>query len=1475
MKLSKMQASREMTSNFEFLKLNVDEELQELFPLAEEVEKSYVNGMYSTVFRSMRPALEHAARLIADQHFIKLSQMSTFNDVLRQLDKKRVVPNDVLDIFHELKNQGNTASHDALAQFSRSQALKSLHQLYGTLVWLVQTEYNQKVVANFKEPVAERQYQTMAERKLVYVQTANNESGMFPAYDGFEKIGEASTPADDLEADWTPNSDFLRSVADRRLDAYMKTSGVPYVLHWAELAYIKETREWFHDYDVHKVLQRSNYRKSDLLTGSEWYKVDVETAKKAIKAVKEGRQAIDGPVEDAQITLRPEQEAAVALTRKIFKKPDKMLWNAKMRFGKTITTLELIKQEQFQRVLIMTHRPVVSDSWFEDFGKMQMTDAGYQYGSKNKGEQLNYLVESTNTFIYFASIQDLRGSSAAGGKQGDKNELLFDTDWDLVIIDEAHEGTQTELARNVLSLVTTSETRTLELSGTPFNLIDEYDEDHVYTWDYVMEQEAKAKWAAERPNEKNPYEKLPKVSMYTFAMRNSSYVDERKAFNFKEFFRTEEDGSFAHEKDVSGFLDEVTKEDSFTKFPYSTQAFRDELRHTLWLVPGVKEAKALTELMQRHPVFGKEYSIINIVDSDTKADIDSAETADRGQSDVDRVRKVIGKTPSQTKTITISVRRLTTGVNVPEWTAVMFLNNTSSAMQYLQAAFRAQTPYSDETGMKQNSYIFDFAPDRALTVMAESTSLSTGAGKLVSSEQRVQMGKLLNFLPIIGNQGNGMQSYQVDKLLTQIKRVYAEKAVRSGFDDDSLYSDELLKLDEADVTEFKNLQTIVGSTKQEKIDNKVDVNNQGLTDEEYEEAIAGRKKSKKKRTDEEQAAIDKMNALKKQKKSMVSILRGISIRIPMMIYGMKTDITDDITIEKFVKLVDEQSWEEFMPKGITKGMFNKFKKYYDPEVFIEAGRIIRQKVKELDELTPIERAEELAVIFGSFKNPDKETVLTPWRVVNRHMASTLGGLSFYDDNFEFTQVGNVPQTHWVQTAETAQVFQPDTKILEINSKTGLYPLYAAASLYWQAFEQLNTAQAGKFTAEDEEALWQKILAENIYVVAKTPMAKTITERTLAGYKGYQTNVQFVDGIVAAAKNSIDDGVKQVKEAFNNMKFDVVIGNPPYQEDTVDNGRDAPIYHLFYDLAFKLADKVTLITPGRFLFNAGQTPKVWNYKMLNDNHFKVVYYSQKSGDVFPNTDIKGGVAVTLRDVNQEFEPIKTFTAYEELNAIVHKVWRNDQVSLSELISTTISYKLSDKIYEENPQVSEILSSHNGNAIRTNAFDLLPFIFTDEKPKDGLDYIQIFGRQSKERVYKWIRREYVQSHINLDKYKIFVPEANGTGALGEVLSTPVIGVPVIGHNQSFISIGSFDTEQEALATLKYVKSKFARTMLGVLKITQHNGTPGTWKFVPLQDFTANSDIDWTKSIPEIDAQLYAKYQLTDAEIAFIEAKVTAMK
>src|SRR5699024_2637250 len=296
----------------------------------------------------------------------------------------------------------------------------------------------------------------------------------------------------------------------------------------------------------------------------------------------------------------------------------------------------------------------------------------------------------------------------------EKNELVFDTDWDLIVIDEAHEGTQTELAQNVEKAVKKANTKILGLSGTPFNLLEQYSEDQVFTWDYVMEPEAKLRWATEKPDEPNPYETLPKVNMFTFEMGNKKkYTDESKAFNFKEFFRVKDDGTFEHESDVNKFLNEITKP-SATNYPYSTEKFRNELRHSLWLLPGISEAKALKYLMDKHPIFGTEYKVINVVDQDDK------EITSKDDPDLGRVRSAISDKPWETKTITLTVRKLTTGVNVKEWTAVMFLNNTTSAMNYLQAAFRAQTPYSNEVqGQKTNAYIFDFAPDRALTVMAE------------------------------------------------------------------------------------------------------------------------------------------------------------------------------------------------------------------------------------------------------------------------------------------------------------------------------------------------------------------------------------------------------------------------------------------------------------------------------------------------------------------------------------------------------------------------------------------------------------------------------------------------------------------------------------------------------------------------------------------------------------------------------------
>lgn len=341
----------------------------------------------------------------------------------------------------------------------------------------------------------------------------------------------------------------------------------------------------------------------------------------------------------------------------------------------------------------------------------------------------------------------------------------------------------------------------------------------------------------------------------------------------------------------------------------------------------------------------------------------------------------------------------------------------------------------------------------------------------------------------------------------------------------------------------------------------------------------------------------------------------------------------------------------------------------------------------------------------------------------------------------------------------------------------------------------------------------------------------------------------------------------IQEGSTSMKFDYVIGNPPYQEETdSDSTRMPPVYNLFMDESYKVAHKVELITPARFLFNAGYTPKSWNEKILNDEHFKVLMYEVDSAKFFPNIDIKGGVAITYRDARQVFGAIGTFTKYPELNAILKKVKAETEIYLDTIIASPLNYSLTELMKSGHPDLIDRL--------RTSAFTTLAPIFYEAKPMDGRKYIALTGLLNGKRAERFVRKDYIKDgSAMLDKYNLLLPKAIGSGAFGEQLSSEIIAEPGMGYTQTFIGIGKFDTRQEAIYASRYVKTKFARAMLGVLKITQDCPAP-KWKYVPLQDFTAHSDIDWSKSVAEIDRQLYRKYDLTADEIEFIETHVKEM-
>lgn len=1332
------------------------------------------------------------------------------------------------------------------------------------------------------------------EQKLIYVYRIND-----TAHEGILKIGEASCNAGMAYFAFEPNCKELNAAAKDRIRHQTQTAGVTFELLYTEAtAYMKgKNLIVFQDHDIHDILVRSGIKRKIFDTehkANEWFYTDLETVKKAIAAAKEGRTSLNASEitkDRSPVIFRPEQTEAIEKTIKQFKKSGgshQMLWNAKMRFGKTLSTLEVVKRMNYNRTLILTHRPVVDSGWFEDYGKIFYDRNDFYYFSKKNGgdpteeENFHEMIHKADDngmkdfhFIYFASIQDMRGSELVGGKFA-KNEEIFNINWDLIIIDEAHEGTQTELGKAVLSKCRKENTRVLHLSGTPFNLMDDFKEDEIYTWDYVMEQRAKAEWEKIHQGDPNPYSVLPKLSIYTYNLGKlyPEYADADIAFNFREFFRVDKEGDFIHETNVKQFLDLLTKEDTDSNYPYSTEEYRQNFRHSLWMIPGVKEAKALSKLLQEHPVFS-QFAIANVAgDGDEEEEEKEA---------LKKVEKAIGPNPEDSYSITLSCGRLTTGVSVKPWTACFMLSGSfnTAASTYMQTIFRVQTPAVIGGKQKEECFVFDFAPDRTLKVIAETAKISSKAGKTTNNDREI-LGEFLNFCPIIGFEGSQMKAYNTEKMLGQLKKAYIERVVKNGFEDSYLYNDELLHMDKLALEEFSKLKEIIGSTKAQGSTGDININAQGLTDEQYEllQMPEIREKPVRELTPEQQEALAREKEIKKNRDTAISILRGISIRMPLLMYGAdlqkNLDGTEEaITLDNFCNLVDDLSWEEFMPKGVTKEIFGQFKKYYDSDVFRESGVKIREMARAADKLSIEDRIERISSIFATFRNPDKETVLTPWRVVNMHLAQSLGGWCFYDKDYN----EQILEPELIKQNEiTDEVFKKNTHILEINSKSGLYALYCAYSVY-RTRSKLELGP--KPIREIEIDLWKKVLAENIFLICKTPMAKKIAQRTLAGFTGTKVNAHYFEDLVNQLKNKPENFISKVsktnywkKDGNEDMKFDAIVGNPPYQIMATGNANGSdPIYHLFIDAACKLGEKVSFIHPARFLFNAGKTPKDWNEKMLNDEHYKVVQYWANSADVFPTVDIKGGVAVTYWDKNKTFEKIGTFVAYDELRTILEKVKAKDFAMFSELVYGRDLYRLTDKLYEENPWAENRQSKGHKYDIGSNVFDTFPELFYEEKPNDDYDYAKIFGREKNNRILKWIKKSYVKVPDNFDSYKIFIPKANGTGAIGEVLSTPIVGEPIVGSTTTFLSVGKFNTQDEAENCMKYIKTKFARAMLGTLKVTQDNPRE-TWLNVPLQDFTTNSDIDWSSSVSEIDKQLYKKYGLSAEEIAFIESKVREM-
>lgn len=1321
------------------------------------------------------------------------------------------------------------------------------------------------------------EYFSNLKAKLIYVFRIQD-----AAHSGCVKIGEATF--DDGNITLPPNCSELNKAAKARINQYTQTAGISYQLLHTEIAIFTKDGKicGMNDKEVHEVLLRSGIKRKQFQNvngANEWFCCDLETAKKAIAAVKAGRKALDVAditVGQSPIEFRPEQEEAITKTLKQFKRGSQMLWNAKMRFGKTLSALEVVKRRnkddaykalpKFRRVLILTHRPVVDAGWFEDFGKIFYDSPEFAYGSKTNGDTFVNLETRARKqeccYVYFASMQDLRGSELVGGNF-DKNNDIFSTPWDLIIVDEAHEGTQTELGKAVMKELTKEKTKVLRLSGTPFNLLDDFKEEEIYTWDYVMEQRAKAEWDLTHPGDHNPYAGLPRLNIYTYDLGRllKEYIDEDIAFNFREFFRTNDNSEFIHYKDVEHFLDLLTKTDEESMYPFANKRYRDIFRHTLWMVPGVKSAKALSAMLKNHPVFGM-FEIVNV-----------AGDGDEEEANEEALRKVenaIGKDPDQTRTITLSCGRLTTGVSVKPWTGVLMLSGSfnTAASAYMQTIFRVQTPATINGRVKEDCYVFDFAPDRTLKVLAETAKISTKAGKQ-TSDDRKQLGDFINFCPIIAYDGSQMKELNTEHMLQQLKRVYVERVVLHGFEDGYLYNDELMKLTDVDILEFDELKGIIGQTKAMGKTNDIIVNDQGLTNEEYEEKekLEKKKKEKKELTEEEKARLEELKKKRKVKEDAISILRGISIRMPLLIYGAKIEDEDkELTIDNFTSLVDAQSWEEFMPRGVTKQRFNAFKKYYDPDIFTAAAKRIRQMARAADKLPIEERIERIAAIFATFRNPDKETVLTPWRVVNMHMNDCLGGYTFFNEDFSET----IEEPRFVERGEvTADVFAQDSHLLEINSKSGLYPLYLAYNIYRT---RLRNEVFSPETLEEHQAIWDKAVAENIFVICKTPMAKSITRRTLLGFRSGKTNMWAPDDLINKIKNQPELFIKKVHDLIGkDVKIKAVVGNPPYQEVDGGGGSSAkPIYDKFVGIATLVKPLfISMIMPSRWM-TGGKGLDDFRASMLSNHHIRVLHDYLNASDCFSNVAIEGGICYFLIDSNSDGKCLFYSHTTNGISSVERYLDDNDSdVVVRDAGALSILTKVVDRT---NHYFSEKVLARNPFGISNYDSE----ISTTPIP-NGL---KIFGRFDGGRDVRYLPSNFVPNKGDdvLKTWKVFLSKADGAaGQLGNPIPARIIGQGVVGDtiticSETFLAIAPFSTEEEANNVVTYCRTKFFRFMVGIRKLK--NMTRDTYKFVPMQNFTDGSDIDWSKSVAEIDAQLYAKYNLSDEEITFIESMIRPM-
>ena len=1140
-----------------------------------------------------------------------------------------------------------------------------------------------------------------------------------------------------------------------------------------------------------------------------------------------------------------------------------LLLYAVMRFGKSFTAMCCAKETDAKFVVVVSAKADVKEEWKKTV-ESHVDFAGYKFldsDALNRNETvIAETLATADKVALFLTLQDLQGEEIK-----EKHKEVFEHQIDLLIIDETHFGARaasygkvlqeqhfkdTEIRKELDDIETLDKVEDavkaldakirIHLSGTPYRILmgDEFRKEDIIAFvQFTDIIDAQKQWDDEHLKEDgrnewdNPYYGFPQMIRFAFNPNTSSIKkmeDLRKngiTHAFSELFRSQSMKSNAngshrrlkHEAEVLDLLEVIdgTKEDEnlLGFLDYDKIKEGKMCRHIVMVLPFRSSCDAMAALIRREKERFKnlgEYEIINIAGFDETTIYGSTDDVKRAIKDCEEKGR---------KTLTLTVNRMLTGTTVPEWDTMIFLKGTASPQEYDQAIFRLQnqyvTTFKDEDGniirynMKPQTLLVDFDPDRMFRLQEMKSQLYNVNTEVQGNVQLKE--RIAKELSVspIIVLNRNKLQEVTPTDITDAVREYSRN--RSIIDDAGDIPADNVLLGDADI--LKVIQGIAPIDAKKGLQIKP---SEGEGDD-YDTPDKPTEPGNDDAADDNNRKEQPSQQQETEDDTLAKRLAAYYARILFFAFLTESRVK---SLEEVIAAIPATEDNQRITKnlGLDINVLRAIQEKSNPFILQKFDYKIENTNDLICDtaLQPLERVEVAMRKFGRLSDSE---IVTPAKVADK-------------------MVANLP------TEETNN--NEDTKYLDIASKQGEFSI----ALYKRFGE---TVKARLYAIPTSTLAYE--FTRKIYTLLGMPVENIFSDFT--SYDLIGSNNQKI--------------IKKLKD----MKFETIIGNPPYQETNLGNGNGSdPIYHLFIDVAKDFSKKTIFIHPARFLFNAGKTPKEWNTKMLNDSHFKVLNYWDKSDDVFNFVDIKGGIAVTQWNSSEKTAPIVSFTPHKKLRNIIKKVVHHNMRSFSDIVYPRDLYKLNESVYIENPEIEGRHSKGHRYDLGSNVYKLYPEVFYSEKPNDDTtEYALIYGKKGNERELKWIKSSYLKLPENFKSWKVFIPKANGAGILGEVLSAPMIGEPYTGHTLTFLSIGNFNTREEATAVLKYIQTKFARTLLGTLKVTQDN-PKDTWANVPMQDFTPDSDIDWSKSIPEIDAQLYAKYGLSEEEIAFIESMIKPM-